>query len=91
MGCINDEIGGVNIVAFYSGLKEFWMVYHSFLHEAQELVLLSTAFLGEVVQFARQLVFELAFFVQEIGVVSAVEVLLVLRQRVELVGLDPGS
>lgn len=88
---VDHEVGGVDIVAFDDPLEELGLVHDSFLHEVNDLVLHRDEVLHPVVQLHLQLVFELAFLAQEVGVLRWLfELLVVGREHVKLINVRPG-
>ena len=88
---VDAEVRSVNVETFANSLEQFRVVHSSFLHEPEQMVLLGHTLLSKVVQLDGQLVPQLPLLVQKLGLISVVEVLRVLGQRVEESVLGPSG
>lgn len=90
MGSVDAEVTCVNMETLGHGFEQFWVVDGSLLHEEEQLVLSSHTLLSEVIQLDSELVVELTFLRQVVGIVSVIEVLSILGQRMEELVFSPG-
>ena len=88
---VNDEVGGVDVVPLEDGLEQFWVVDYTLLHEVDNDILGSSTHFLKVVALNGELVLKLSLSLQEIGVISVVEILLIGSTGSKLVGLNPGG
>ena len=91
MSSVDGVIRSIDVVSFHDGFKELRMVDSTFFHEIDDDVLGDGTHFLQIVALHTELIFQLAFFSEEFGVVSAIEVLLISSEGVELVGFDPRS
>ena len=89
--CVDDEVGGVNVVALHDHLENFRLVHRALLHELDHLVLHCDCMVNVVVKLDLELVLELSVFLEEVFIVDGIgEVLVILSQQVHLAVVGPG-
>ena len=88
VGSVDDKIGGVNVVAFEGSFEQLRMMNRSVFFEIQLLELsYSSSYVSidtkifEIFGLDREIVFELTLFVEELGIVSIIEVQIIFSQR----------
>ena len=91
VGSVDRKVRCVDVETLHYCLEELRLVNNTFLHEVEELILLCDTLLSEVVKLASQLVLQLSFFRQELGLISVIEVSGILGEWMEHSGLNPGS
>jgi len=91
MSSVDGVIRSVNVVSFHDGFEELRMVDSAFFHEINDDILGDCTHFLQIIALHTEFIFQLAFFGEEFCVVSAIEVLLVSSEGVELVGFDPRS
>lgn len=88
--CVDDEVGGVNVVALHHHVENLRLVHRAFLHELDHLVLHCDCVVNVVIKLDLELVLELAVFLEEVFIVDGIgEVLIVLSQQVHLAVVCP--
>jgi len=83
LGCVDDKIASVDVVALEDVLEDLRLVHGALFHEANDLVLDHDGVIDIVIQLDLHLVLELAVLAKELLVVDGVrKVVVVLRQQV---------
>lgn len=88
---VDGVIGSVNVVSFHDCFEELRMVDSTFFHEIDDDVLRDCTHFLQIIALNSEFILQLAFFGEEFCVVSAIEVLLISSEGVELVGFHPRS
>ena len=63
---VDNEVGGIDIVSLKDHVEYFWLMYNSFFHEVDDLVLLGNGMINVVVKLYLDFVFKLTGLIQKV-------------------------
>ena len=88
---VDNEVRGIDIVAFKDHFEDLWLMHGTLLHELNNLILLSNCVIDVVVKLSLHLVFQLSGLCQEVLILCwDGKVFSIFSEKVELTDMGPG-